>query len=139
METSNNPVKQITNNFIVASNVILLILLIIFLVANVVEVYRPTFAFRVKPTEKLSYDLEQISNDFETLVISIDEQKQVRLNRSTLTKDELKIKLGRLIEERTIERKLVYLRASEKLTYEKVMEVIDIIKASGATSIYILE
>ena len=107
MRISNNPAKLITQNFIIASIVILVILLIIFLASNVIDAHRPAFAFKVKPTAKLTYDLEQISNDYETLVIGIDEQRQVRLNKNPITKDELNYKLVRLLAERTIERKLV--------------------------------
>lgn len=67
--------------------------------------YHQTYAFRIKTIKNLNYDLAQISNDSETMIVTIDGQNQVQLNRKVILAYSLKIQLQRLLEARTVERR----------------------------------
>lgn len=99
--------------------------------------YSPRYAVKVRLVTKQTYDVAQLAGDSDLLVVSIDAQKQIRLNQKTIPTGELESSLRHLLEQRTANRKVVYVKAAPKLRYQDMMEIIDLVKNAGANTIFL--
>ncbi|HEX9688815.1 MAG TPA: biopolymer transporter ExbD [Thermoanaerobaculia bacterium] len=80
------------------------------------------------------------SNERETvpseLVLEMDQSGELTLNRNRLAPDELHSRLRELLEVRAD--RTLFLKAHEKLRYQEVVAVLDVVRGSGVSRVGIL-
>lgn len=109
---------------------VLLVLLIIFMVISPLKPHK----YETKVPEKPK-DTEMIIN-YDNLVVSVTQERGYLLNQTkaeTLT--ELNSLLHKALDGRPLDRKTVFIKGAPALRYSAITEVIDTVKASGATPI----
>ena len=76
------------------------------------------------------------SNRNEPLVMTVDQDGTIRINKSVLEKQELAARLPRMLAAQS--NKVLYFDAHDELAYGTASEVMDLSRAAGARSIAIL-
>ena len=72
----------------------------------------------------------------EALVLDIDRQGNVTINRQAIARDELPMRIRDIVETRTD--KSMFVRADEKLRYSEVVAVLDVARGSGVERVGII-
>jgi biopolymer transport protein ExbD len=70
------------------------------------------------------------------LVLEVDRDGELTLNRKRLAPDELRLRLRELLEVRAD--RTLFLKAHEKLRYREVVAVLDVVRGSGVSRVGIL-
>lgn len=114
---------------------IVLVLLIIFMVMT--PMMTKTFWLNLpkKPDEKLQATPPP-PNKNEPLVLTVDKDGTIRVNKTVLKKDEIDERLPRMMAAKTM--KVLYFDAHDEAPYGAAMEAMDLARASGARSIALL-
>jgi biopolymer transport protein ExbD len=72
----------------------------------------------------------------EPLVMTVDKDGVIRVNKTKLHRDEIKTRLPRMLAAHR--QKVLYFDASDEVEYSKAMEILDLARQGGARSIAIL-
>jgi biopolymer transport protein ExbD len=70
------------------------------------------------------------------MVLDIDEDLQVTINKQPVTREELPLRIRDLFETRSD--KTIFLRAAPTLTYGQVVDVLDVAKGNGVERVGIV-
>jgi biopolymer transport protein TolR len=107
---------------------ILLVLLIIFMVITP-QIPKGLDAQVPQPNKN---DAQTVENSL-TVVVSIDQIGNIKINQDPVTKDQLGTKLLEIFKTRAD--KVMFVRGDKEIIFAKVAEVIDIAKGSGVEKI----
>ena len=107
---------------------ILLVLLIIFMVITP-QIPKGLDAQVPQPNKNKD---EVVQNDL-TVVVSVDQVGNIKINQDAVTKDQLGPKLLEIFKTRA--EKIMFVRGDKEIIFAKVAEVIDIAKGSGVEKI----
>ncbi len=111
-----------------------LVVLIIFMV--VTPMMTKTFWLNLPEKDDKKEQQPPPSPNNEPLVLTIDKDGTLRVNKTVVSKDELKERLPRMLAAKR--QKVLYFDAHDKLAYGKVVEAMDLSRSAGAGSIAIL-
>ncbi len=111
---------------------VMLVLLIIFMVVTPLT----QKGLDVELPEKAE-NLEPQPPDPNQLVLDIDANGQVTINKQPINMDELPLRIRDIFETRTD--KTIFLRAAPSLSYGEVVAVLDIAKGNGVVRVGIVE
>jgi biopolymer transport protein ExbD len=109
-----------------------LVLLIIFMVMVPRNV--PEISVRIPPESKVK---RQPPKSDETLVVGMTEDGGLLLNRNPLEKEKLGTEIARLLEGR--DKRVVFVDFHEKAKYGDAVEIVDLVKSSGADVVAIMK
>ena len=79
---------------------------------------------------------EQPQQKTDQLVLDIDQDLQVSINKQPVTREELPLRIRDIFETRTD--KTIFLRAASTLTYGQVIDVLDVAKGNGVERVGIV-
>jgi biopolymer transport protein ExbD len=109
-----------------------LVLLIIFMVMVPRNV--PEISVRIPPESKVKRQPPKVD---ETLVVGMTEDGGLLLNRNPLEKEKLGTEIARLLEGR--DKRVVFVDFHEKAKYGDAVEIVDLVKSSGADVVAIMK
>ena len=104
---------------------ILLVLLIIFMVIT------PTVSTGLDalvPQPNPNQDEQQLEEDIRTVVVSIDANRNMKINQDTVTKEQLGFRLEEIFKTRAD--RTMFVRGDPEIIFQDVAEVIDIAKGA---------
>ncbi len=110
-----------------------LVVLIIFMV--VTPLMTKTFWLNLPPQDE-EEEQEPPPDQNEPLVMTVDKDGVVRVNKTKLEPEEIRTRLPRMLAARR--QKVLYFDASDEVEYLRAMEVLDLARQGGARSIAIL-
>ncbi len=111
-----------------------LVVLIIFMV--VTPLVTKTFWINLPEKDDQREERSSPAPNDEPLVLTVDKEGVIRINKTVLAKHELKVRLSRMLAAQR--RKVLYFDAHGDLAYGKAVEVMDLSRGAGAGSIAIL-
>jgi biopolymer transport protein TolR len=111
---------------------IMLVLLIIFMVVTPLLQQGVTVNL---PRDMSNPEEDQAINKESSVVIAIPANGQYYIGKEPFPKDQLGEKLGRLMERKTPEEKIVYIKSGVGVDYGDLVEVISIIRKEGIDKI----
>ncbi len=111
-----------------------LVVLIIFMV--VTPLMTKTFWLNLPEKDDKQAPPPPPSQNNEPLVLTVDQSGVIRINKTVLSKTELKERLPRMLAAKR--QKILYFDAHDKLAYGKAVEAMDLSRSAGAGSIAIL-
>lgn len=111
---------------------IMLVLLIIFMVVTPLLQQGVTVNL---PRDMSNPEEDQAINKESSVVIAIPQNGQYYIGKEPFPKDQLGEKLGRLMERKTPEEKIVYIKSGVGVDYGDLVEVISIIRKEGIDKI----
>jgi biopolymer transport protein ExbD len=135
-----DPSRGKASSFLGMASYMKIIVLAILLVLEWIVIFPPPtrrYKFGVRVLNKLGYDLAQAPPSELLVVVSIDKQKQVRLNLKEANLANLEEELRVLFEKLPSDRRVVVLKASVKLPYEEIVALLDAIKGAGAAETFL--
>jgi biopolymer transport protein ExbD len=109
-----------------------LVLLIIFMVMVPRNV--PEISVRIPPESKVKRQPPKVD---ETLVVGMTEDGGLLLNRNPLEKEKLGTEIARLLEGR--DKRVVFVDFHEKAKYGDAVEIVDLVKSSGADVVAVMK
>ena len=112
---------------------VMLVLLIIFMV--VTPLTQKGLDVELPESEDNIVQEQQQPNP-DQLVLDIDENLQVTINKQPVTREELPLRIRDLFETRSD--KTLFLRAASTLTYGQVVDVLDVAKGNGVDRVGIV-
>ncbi len=112
---------------------VMLVLLIIFMV--VTPLTQKGLDVELPESEENIVQEQQEPNPNQ-LVLDIDEDLQVTINKQPVTREELPLRIRDLFETRSD--KTIFLRAAPTLTYGQVVDVLDVAKGNGVERVGIV-
>jgi biopolymer transport protein ExbD/biopolymer transport protein TolR len=110
-----------------------LVVLIIFMV--ITPLMTKTFWLNLPPQDEKEEKTPPPDQN-EPLVMTIDKEGVIRVNKTKLERDEIATRLPRMLAAKR--QKVLYFDASDDVEYAKAMEVLDLARQGGAHSIAIL-
>ena len=75
----------------------------------------------------------------ETLILTMSSEFRLELNRRPLTAEELKPVLAALMDQRTIEQRMLFIKAPSQIPYDLVVGLIDCAKGSGVVTVGLIQ
>lgn len=111
---------------------VLLVLLIIFMVITPLKPHKFETKIPEKPPDTVD---PNILPDPTLLVVTINKDKKIELNTQALTETELGTRLTEEIAKRPADRRTLFIKAPKDLQYGFIVNIIDIVKGSGAQPI----
>jgi biopolymer transport protein ExbD len=111
---------------------VVLVLLIIFMVVTPM-LYKQ---FRIHLPDKPEEDAAPPPPDDGPLVVTVDGEGKIRINRDVVTEDELTRRLPRMLDARG-ERK-IFFDATDDADFGRAAEVLDLARGGGATTIAVM-
>jgi len=112
---------------------VMLVLLIIFMV--VTPLTQKGLDVELPESEENIVQEQQEPNPNQ-LVLNIDEDLQVTINKQPVTREELPLRIRDIFETRSD--KTIFLRAAATLTYGQVVDVLDVAKGNGVERVGIV-
>jgi biopolymer transport protein ExbD len=92
-------------------------------------------AFRAKVLHRLPYDISLKGHSPDFVVVWINKQEVIRLDRQPIAREELGPAIRKALDQRPIDRRKVLLKASKKLRYGTVAKLIDEVISDGASEV----
>jgi len=75
----------------------------------------------------------------ETLMLTMSGEFRLELNRKAITAEELKSVLIALMEQRTIEQRMLFIKAPSQIPYDLVVALIDCAKGAGVVTVGLIQ
>ena len=75
----------------------------------------------------------------ETLMLTLSSEFRLELNRKPLTAEELKPVLAALMDQRTTEQRMLFIKAPSQIPYDLVVGLIDCAKGSGVVTVGLIQ
>ena len=75
----------------------------------------------------------------ETLMLTMSGEFRLELNRKPLTAEELKPVLVALMDQRTIEQRMLFIKAPSQIPYDLVVGLIDCAKGAGVVTVGLIQ
>ena len=110
---------------------VLLVLLIIFMVITPLKPNK----FETKIPEEPSPEMAKLRPEDGLLVLTVDHERKLYLNTQSVSPEELGTKVREVLEERSSDRRTLFVKAPKELPYGFVVNLIDIVKGAGASPI----
>ena len=109
------------------------VLLILFNISTPIKTYK----LEVRPLQKFSYDISTIDSNSVYLVVVIDKDRKIYLNKEPVEIESLAARVKDIFDKRTQNERVVYFKAPKELPHGFIMHVFDLVKGAGASTIAI--